>query len=53
MAGICDLSHNEPLDERLTPRFSDRTTEGLTLPIATCFRACKSVTRADHRRGRC
>ena len=38
MAGICDLSHSEPLDERLTPRFSDRTTEELTLSEAARHR---------------
>jgi hypothetical protein len=38
MAGICDLSHSKPLDERLAPRFSDRTTEGLTLSEAARYR---------------
>jgi hypothetical protein len=38
MDGICNLSRSEPLDERLTSRFSDRTTEGLTLSEAARYR---------------
>jgi hypothetical protein len=37
MAGSCDLSHSKTLDERLTPRFSDRITEGLTLSEAARY----------------